>query len=85
MILKIDGLNADLLYRTMSQMDPTTGKSRLPWFSHIFNENGTVFRNFYTRGVASQRRPGPCWIQAGIRSFAATSSTTGIPAVSMII
>jgi predicted AlkP superfamily pyrophosphatase or phosphodiesterase len=51
-ILKIDGLNADLLYRTMSEIDPTSGKSRLPWFSHIFNENGTVFRNFYTRGVS---------------------------------
>ncbi len=51
-ILKIDGLNADLLYRTMSEVDPTTGKSRLPWFSHIFAENGTIFQNFYTRGIS---------------------------------
>jgi predicted AlkP superfamily pyrophosphatase or phosphodiesterase len=44
-ILKIDGLNADLLYRRMSEVDPATGKSRLPWFSHIFAENGTIFNN----------------------------------------
>jgi hypothetical protein len=51
-ILKVDGLNADLLYRTMREKDPATGKSRLPWFSHIFEENGTVFENFYTRGIS---------------------------------
>ncbi len=51
-ILKIDGLNADLLYRYMSEVDTATGKSRLPWFSHIFAENGTVFQNFYTRGIS---------------------------------
>lgn len=51
-ILMVDGLNADLLYRSMRQKDPATGKSRLPWFSHIFAENGTVFENFYTRGIS---------------------------------
>ncbi len=51
-ILKIDGLNADLLYRTMHETDPQTGKSRLPWFSHIFGDNGTVFENFYARGIS---------------------------------
>lgn len=51
-ILKVDGLNADLLYRTMREKDPDTGKSRLPWFSHIFEENGAVFENFYTRGIS---------------------------------
>lgn len=51
-ILKIDGLNADLLYQTMREKDPATGKSLLPWFSHIFEENGTVFENFYTRGIS---------------------------------
>ncbi|HEX3684237.1 MAG TPA: alkaline phosphatase family protein [Bryobacteraceae bacterium] len=51
-ILKVDGLNADLLYRTMREKDPATGKSRLPWFSHIFVDNGTVFENFYTRGIS---------------------------------
>jgi hypothetical protein len=51
-ILKIDGLNADLLYRNMREKDPATGKPRLPWFSHIFAENGTVFDNFYVRGIS---------------------------------
>ncbi len=51
-ILKIDGLNGDLLYRTMRETDPATGKSRLPWFSHVFAEHGVVFENFYTRGIS---------------------------------
>ncbi|MFL6353093.1 MAG: alkaline phosphatase family protein [Bryobacteraceae bacterium] len=51
-IFKIDGLNADLLYRTMRQKDPMTGRSRLPWFSNIFAENGMIFENFYTRGIS---------------------------------
>lgn len=51
-ILKVDGLNGDLLYGTMRQIDPLTGKSRLPWLTHIFRENGTIFQNFYTRGIS---------------------------------
>ena len=51
-ILKVDGLSADLLYRNMQEKDPTTGKPRLPWFAHIFSQNGTVFENFYTRGIS---------------------------------
>jgi hypothetical protein len=51
-ILKIDGLNADLLYRNMREIDPSTGKPRLPWFAHIFGDKGTVFENFYTRGIS---------------------------------
>ncbi len=51
-ILKVDGLGADLLYDAMRETDPATGKSRLPWFAHIFGENGTVFQNFYTRGIS---------------------------------
>jgi len=51
-ILKIDGLNQDLLYRTIQQQDPTTGRSRLPWFARIFQDEGVVFRNFYVRGIS---------------------------------
>lgn len=51
-ILKIDGLNADLLYKTMAESDPATGRSKLPWLSKIFAENGAVFENFYTRGIS---------------------------------
>lgn len=51
-ILKVDGLNQDLLFRTMQQEDPETGKSKLPWFSHVFAEQGVIFRNFYVRGIS---------------------------------
>ena len=51
-ILQIDGLNADLLYRNMREEDPATGKPRLPWFAHVFSDNGAVFENFYTRGIS---------------------------------
>ena len=51
-ILKVDGMNADLLYRTMSEIDEQSGKSKLPWLTHIFQENGVVFHNFYTRGIS---------------------------------
>ncbi len=51
-ILKIDGLNGDLLYNAIRQTDDKTGKSRLPWLAHIFLENGTIIQNFYTRGIS---------------------------------
>jgi hypothetical protein len=51
-IVKVDGLNADLLFQAMDQLDRESGKSTLPWISHIFRDNGVVFRNFYTRGVS---------------------------------
>jgi hypothetical protein len=51
-ILKVDGLNADLLSRTLRERNPATGQSRLPWFEKIFSENGLIFDNFYTRGIS---------------------------------
>ncbi len=51
-ILKVDGLNEELLFHAMQQEDPETGKSSLPWFSHIFAEQGIIFRNFYVRGIS---------------------------------
>lgn len=51
-ILKVDGLNGDLLSDVMAEKDPATGKSRLPWFDEIFNRHGTVFENFFTRGIS---------------------------------
>ncbi|HET8637248.1 MAG TPA: alkaline phosphatase family protein, partial [Acidobacteriaceae bacterium] len=51
-IVKIDGLNGSLLGRYMHQIDPATGKPELPWFAHIFLDHGTVFQNFYTRGIS---------------------------------
>ncbi|HEX4230107.1 MAG TPA: alkaline phosphatase family protein [Bryobacteraceae bacterium] len=52
LILKVDGLGADRLYDAMREIDPTTGKSRLPWMSYVFAEHGTIFDNFYTRGIS---------------------------------
>ncbi len=52
LILKVDGLGADLLYQHMSETNPATGKSELPWLQHIFGENGAIFENFYTRGIS---------------------------------
>ena len=51
-ILKVDGLNDDLLEQTMRSIDPETGKSQLPWITRIFADNGTVYSNFYTRGIS---------------------------------
>ncbi len=51
-ILKVDGLNADLLQSQMRQLNPATGRSTLPWFSQIFDQGGTVFENFYVRGIS---------------------------------
>jgi hypothetical protein len=51
-ILKVDGLNADLLDSSMRKIDAATGKSQLPWLVHIFSENGAIFDNFYTRGIS---------------------------------
>jgi hypothetical protein len=51
-ILKVDGLNADLLFDAMRHVDRETGRSRLPWLTHIFAENGVIFDNFYTRGIS---------------------------------
>lgn len=56
-ILKVDGLAADLLYNNMRETNRATGQPVLPWFAHIFGQGqagtgGTVFQNFYTRGIS---------------------------------
>jgi hypothetical protein len=51
-LLEVDGLNQDLLEDAMKRIDPATGKSQLPWLTHIFGENGTIFENFYARGIS---------------------------------
>ncbi|HWF46514.1 MAG TPA: alkaline phosphatase family protein [Bryobacteraceae bacterium] len=52
LILKVDGLGADRLYSAMHEIDPDTGKSRLPWMTYVFADRGTIFDNFYTRGIS---------------------------------
>jgi hypothetical protein len=51
-ILKVDGLNGDLLSDVMKEKNSATGKSRLPWFDEIFNRHGTIFENFFTHGIS---------------------------------
>ncbi|MGZ8847644.1 MAG: alkaline phosphatase family protein, partial [Pyrinomonadaceae bacterium] len=57
-ILKVDGLPFDTVDRFVHERDPQTGKSRLPWFDHIFYQNGTRLTNFYVRGMSIS---GPSW------------------------
>ena len=51
-ILKVDGLGADLLANTMAATDPQTGRKQLPWLNRIFAEHGILFEDFYTRGIS---------------------------------
>jgi hypothetical protein len=51
-ILKVDGLGQDLLANSLEERDPASGKSQLPWLSHIFVEQGAIYQNFYTRGIS---------------------------------
>ena len=51
-LLKVDGLGADLLFQTMQEINPETGKSWCPWLTEIFANNGVIFDNFYVRGIS---------------------------------
>ena len=50
--IKVDGLPYELVERFAHERDPLTGKSLLPWFDHIFFQNGTRITNFYVRGTS---------------------------------
>jgi hypothetical protein len=51
-VIKVDGLPYEMIDRFARERDPETGKSRLPWFDHVFYENGTRITNFYVRGMS---------------------------------
>jgi hypothetical protein len=51
-IIKMDGLPGWYLEQVLSEKNPATGKSRAPWFDHIFAQRGTRLQNFYTRGIS---------------------------------
>jgi hypothetical protein len=57
-ILKVDGLPYQTVDRFVRERDPQSGKSQLPWFEHIFYENGSRLTNFYVRGMSLS---GPSW------------------------
>jgi Type I phosphodiesterase / nucleotide pyrophosphatase len=51
-LVKIDGLPHRLVNEFANEIDPVTGKSRLPWAKHLFYENGARLNNFYVRGMS---------------------------------
>lgn len=51
-VIKVDGLPKQLTDNFVSQRDPRSGKSQLPWIDHIFYQNGTRLSNFYVRGMS---------------------------------
>ncbi|HYJ46892.1 MAG TPA: alkaline phosphatase family protein, partial [Pyrinomonadaceae bacterium] len=51
-ILKVDGLQPDILDSFVRERDPRTGKSLLPWIEHVFYERGSRLQNFYVRGMS---------------------------------
>jgi hypothetical protein len=57
-VVKVDGLSYAMIERYGQEIDPRTGKSRLPWICHLFYERGTRVENFYTRGISLSA---PAW------------------------
>jgi uncharacterized coiled-coil protein SlyX len=57
-VIKVDGLSHDVVERFVHERDPRTGKSLLPWFEHVFYQQGTRVENFYVRGMSLS---GPSW------------------------
>ena len=57
-IIKVDGLQPDIVERFVRERNPSTGKSLLPWTEHVFYERGTRLQNFYVRGMSLS---GPSW------------------------
>lgn len=57
-VIKVDGLPYDMVDRFARERDARTGKSLLPWMTHVFYERGTRVANFYVRGMSLS---GPSW------------------------
>lgn len=57
-IVKIDGLPSYYVDKFVKEIDPSTGRSMLPWIEHVFYKNGSRVPNFYTRGYSIS---GPAW------------------------
>ncbi|HEX8920820.1 MAG TPA: alkaline phosphatase family protein, partial [Pyrinomonadaceae bacterium] len=51
-VLKVDGLQPDIVDRFIRERNPQTGKSLLPWIEHVFYERGVRLQNFYVRGMS---------------------------------
>jgi hypothetical protein len=57
-VLKVDGLQPDIVDSFVRERNPQTGKSLLPWVEHVFYERGSRLKNFYVRGMSLS---GPSW------------------------
>jgi hypothetical protein len=51
-ILKVDGLPAEVLERELERIDPVTHKNTLPWIDHVFRQGGARVPNFYVRAIS---------------------------------
>src|SRR5262249_55616785 len=53
-ILRVDGLPERLVerYAAETAAGGRQGRSRLPWISHVFGQNGVWLENFYVRGIS---------------------------------
>jgi Type I phosphodiesterase / nucleotide pyrophosphatase len=52
LILKVDGVPAEVVEREMDRIDPSTHKSTLPWMDEVFRSNGARVPNFYVRAIS---------------------------------
>jgi hypothetical protein len=51
-LLKVDGLQPDIVDRFVREKNPRTGKSLLPWTEQVFYKEGARLENFYVRGMS---------------------------------
>ncbi|MDT5059832.1 MAG: Type phosphodiesterase / nucleotide pyrophosphatase [Acidobacteriota bacterium] len=51
-LLKVDGLQPDIVDRFVRERNPRTGKSLLPWTEQVFYKEGARLENFYVRGMS---------------------------------
>ena len=51
-ILKVDGVPAEVLEREVQRVDPVTRRSSLPWIDHVFRSGGVSVPNFYVRAIS---------------------------------
>ena len=51
-LVKLDGVPADVLERELLRTDPVTHKSTLPWIDHVFRQKGVRLANFYVRAIS---------------------------------
>jgi Type I phosphodiesterase / nucleotide pyrophosphatase len=51
-IIKVDGVPAEVAERELDRIDPATHRNTLPWIDSVFRANGTRVPNFYVRAIS---------------------------------